>query len=93
MHKRTFSRAVGVLLLFASFAFVPGQFAEGPWSEHYEPVESPVLNALHPTQSTNPAVRPFTTDYDVLGTAEKFPIVCTTASASVRDFASWPRPR
>jgi formate dehydrogenase major subunit len=58
--------------------FVPGQFAEGPWSEHYEPVESPVLNALHPTQNTNPAVRPFTTDYDVLGTAEKFPIVCTT---------------
>jgi formate dehydrogenase major subunit len=58
--------------------FVPGQFAEGPWSEHYEPAESPVLNPMHPAQSSNPAVRPFGTQYDVLGTAEEFPIVCTT---------------
>jgi formate dehydrogenase major subunit len=58
--------------------FVPGQFAEGPWSEHYEPAESPVPNALHPSQSANPAVRPFATEYDVLGTPDKFPIVCTT---------------
>lgn len=58
--------------------FVPGQFVEGPWSEHYEPAESPVPNALHPAQSSNPAVRPFATEYDVLGTADKFPIVCTT---------------
>jgi formate dehydrogenase major subunit len=58
--------------------FIPGQFAEGPWSEHYEPVESPVANALHPEHSSNPAVRPFTTEFDVLGTADKFPIVCTT---------------
>ena len=28
--------------------FVPGQFVEGPWSEHYEPAESPVANPLHP---------------------------------------------
>jgi formate dehydrogenase major subunit len=58
--------------------FVPGQFAEGPWSEHYEPAESPVLNPMHPAQSSNPAVRPFGTQYDVLGTAEEFPIICTT---------------
>jgi formate dehydrogenase major subunit len=58
--------------------FIPGQFAEGPWSEHYEPAESPVDNVLHPTQSANPAVRPFTTEFDVLGTAEEYPIVCTT---------------
>jgi formate dehydrogenase major subunit len=58
--------------------FVPGQFAEGPWSEHYEPVESPVSNLLHASQSSNPAVRPFGTEFDVLGTAEAFPIVCTT---------------
>ena len=38
--------------------FVPGQFADGPWSEHYEPVESPVANPLHPEHSSNPAVRP-----------------------------------
>ena len=58
--------------------FVPGQFVEGPWSEHYEPSESPVPNALHPEHSANPAVRPFGTAFDVLGTADEFPIVCTT---------------
>jgi formate dehydrogenase major subunit len=58
--------------------FVPGQFVEGPWSEHYEPSESPVANPLHATQSANPAVRPFTTEFDVLGTPDQFPIVCTT---------------
>jgi formate dehydrogenase major subunit len=58
--------------------FVPGQFADGPWSEHYEPVESPVPNPLHPAQSANPAVKPFTTEYDTLGTAADYPIVCTT---------------
>ncbi len=58
--------------------FVPGQFAEGPWTEHYEPWESPVANPLHPEHSTNPAVRPFSTDFDVHGTAEDYPIVCTT---------------
>jgi formate dehydrogenase major subunit len=58
--------------------FVPGQFVDGPWSEHYEPAESPVLNPLHPAQSTNPALRRFTTEHDVLGTPDKYPIVCTT---------------
>ncbi len=59
--------------------FVPGQFAEGPWSEHYEPMESPVTNVLHPKQSTNPAVKQFKTPYDKLGTvAEGYDIACTT---------------
>ena len=59
--------------------FVPGQFLEGPWSEHYEPMESPVANPLHPKQSTNPAVKPFKTPYDKLGTvAEGYDIACTT---------------
>ncbi len=58
--------------------FVPGQFVEGPWSEHYEPAESPVANPLHPVQSSNPAIHRFTTEHDVLGSADKFPIVCTT---------------
>ena len=58
--------------------FVPGQFVDGPWSEHYEPVESPVANPLHPEHSSNPAVRAFTTEYDVLGKPDEFPIVCTT---------------
>jgi formate dehydrogenase major subunit len=58
--------------------FMPGPFADGPWSEHYEPAESPVANPLHPEHSSNPAVRPFTTEYDVLGKPDAFPIVCTT---------------
>ena len=58
--------------------FVPGQFVDGPWSEHYEPAESPVANALHPEHSSNPALRPFGTEFDILGTADQFPIVCTT---------------
>jgi formate dehydrogenase-N alpha subunit len=58
--------------------FVPGQFVDGPWSEHYEPAESPVLNPLHPAQSANPAVKPFTTEFDVLGKPDQYPIVCTT---------------
>jgi formate dehydrogenase major subunit len=58
--------------------FVPGPFADGPWSEHYEPAESPVANPLHPEHSSNPAVRAFTTEYDVLGKPDAFPIVCTT---------------
>ncbi len=58
--------------------FVPGQFVDGPWSEHYEPVESPVANPLHAAHSSNPAVKPFTTEFDVLGKADEYPIVCTT---------------
>jgi formate dehydrogenase-N alpha subunit len=58
--------------------FIPGQFADGPWSEHYEPAESPVANPLHPPQSSNPAIHRFTTEFDVLGSADEFPIVCTT---------------
>jgi formate dehydrogenase major subunit len=58
--------------------FVPGQFVDGPWSEHYEPVESPVKNPLHAAHSSNPAVKPFTTEFDVLGTPDEYPIVCTT---------------
>jgi formate dehydrogenase major subunit len=58
--------------------FMPGPFADGPWSEHYEPAESPVANPLHPEHSSNPAVRAFTTEYDVLGKPDAFPIVCTT---------------
>jgi formate dehydrogenase major subunit len=58
--------------------FVPGQFVDGPWSEHYEPAESPVPNALHPSQSFNPAAQLFTTEFDVLGKPDEYPIVCTT---------------
>jgi formate dehydrogenase major subunit len=58
--------------------FVPGQFVDGPLSEHYEPAESPVSNPLHPGHSSNPMVKQFKTPYDTLGEAKDYPIVCTT---------------
>ncbi|HEX6043306.1 MAG TPA: formate dehydrogenase-N subunit alpha [Pyrinomonadaceae bacterium] len=54
-------------------------FADGPFPEHYEPVESPIANPLHPQQSNNPIAKKFTSDLDKLGTPEQgFNIVCTT---------------
>ena len=59
--------------------FVPGQFADGPWTEHYEPMESPVQNPLHPEgQNSNPAAKPFKTQWDRLGKSDEYPIVATT---------------
>jgi len=54
-------------------------FADGPFPEHYEPVESPIANPLHPQQSNNPVAKTFTSDMDKLGTVEQgFNVVCTT---------------
>ena len=62
----------GVAKLFAP------DFVEGPFPEHYEPVESPVENVLHPKVGSNPAAKIFTSDLDKLGTAAEFPYVGTT---------------
>jgi formate dehydrogenase major subunit len=51
---------------------------DGPFPEHYEAVEAPVDNALHPKVSSNPATKKFSSDKDVYGKREDFPIVCTT---------------
>jgi formate dehydrogenase major subunit len=54
-------------------------FADGPFPEHYEPIESPIANPLHPQQSTNPVAKTFKSDLDKYGTpAEGFNVVCTT---------------
>jgi formate dehydrogenase major subunit len=53
-------------------------FADGPFPEHYEPIESPIVNPLHPQQTNNPVVTRFKTDDDKFGTAKDFPVVCTT---------------
>jgi formate dehydrogenase major subunit len=54
-------------------------FADGPFPEHYEPIESPVANPLHPQQSTNPVVRKFTTPMDKYSTVgDGYDIICTT---------------
>jgi len=54
-------------------------FADGPFPEHYEPIESPVSNPLHPKQSNNPVVKKFDTPLDKFGTPDQgFNIICTT---------------
>jgi formate dehydrogenase major subunit len=56
------------------YIFGPGR-TDGPFPEHYEPVESPVANPLSGTQN-NPAItiwRP-----EEIGTPDEYPIVCST---------------
>jgi formate dehydrogenase major subunit len=67
--------AEGVGKIFAPL----GAFADGPFPEHYEPVESPVQNLLHPNQSSNPVVKKMKTAADKYATpGDGFNIVCTT---------------
>jgi len=60
--------------------FVPiGAVTDGPFPEHYEPIESPIKNPLHPEQSNNPVVKKLTTPADKYATPEQgYTIVCTT---------------
>jgi formate dehydrogenase major subunit len=51
---------------------------DGPFPEHYEAVEAPVDNLLHPKVTSNPASKKFSSDKDVYGDKKDFPIVCTT---------------
>jgi formate dehydrogenase major subunit len=55
---------------------------DGPFPEHYEPLESPVKNLMSSLQN-NPVIKLWTTDQDKeigdhVGTADKFPIIATT---------------
>jgi formate dehydrogenase major subunit len=60
--------------------FAPlGAFADGPFPEHYEPIESPVQNALHPGQQNNPVVKKMKTAMDKYSTmGDEFNVICTT---------------
>ncbi len=51
---------------------------DGPFPEHYEAVEAPVDNPLHPKVSASPVLKRFNSDKDKWGKADEFPIVCTT---------------
>lgn len=57
--------------------FAP-DLVEGPFPEHYEPAESPVLNPLHPNVSFNPVAKVFHGAHDKLGEAKDFPYVGIT---------------
>src|SRR6202142_394607 len=64
----------GVGRLFAPI----GVLAEGPFPEHYEPIESPTKNVLHPEQSNNPLVKKFKSPYDKFGDPTEYSIVCAS---------------
>src|ERR1700732_4108548 len=64
----------GVGRLFAPI----GVIADGPFPEHYEPIESPTKNLFHPAQSNNPLVKKFKSPYDKFGDPAEYSIVCTT---------------
>ena len=54
-------------------------FADAPFPEHYEPIESPIENPLHPQQTHNPVVKRFKTPDDKYATPkEGYTVVCTT---------------
>ena len=62
----------GVARLFSS------QMADGPFSEHYEPVESPTGNALHETVPVNPVINWYDGVRETLaGEGDDFPHACT----------------
>ena len=54
---------------------------EGPFPEHYEPVESPIgTNPLHPNVVHSPVLRWFEGVKETIGTKEEYPYACTTYS-------------
>lgn len=59
--------------------FAIDKMAEGPFPEHYEPVETPLgTNPLHPNVVSNPAARIFLEDQQRLGNHQDYPYVGTT---------------
>jgi len=58
--------------------FALDKMAEGPFPEHYEPIESPAANAFHPKVRSNPAARVFPGDREHMGAPEEFPYAATT---------------
>ena len=62
----------GVARLFSS------HLADGPFSEHYEPVESPTTNALHDNVPVNPVIEWYDGVRDTLAQeGDDFPYACT----------------
>jgi formate dehydrogenase major subunit len=55
---------------------------DGPFPEHYEPVESPVRNALSKVQSSPCAQIWRSSEFDKYGTPDAFPIIATTYRVS-----------
>ena len=61
--------------------FAPG-LADGPFPEHYEPVESPIKNPMSSVQY-DPVIKVWNTPgLDAIGSPDRFPIVATTYRVS-----------
>jgi len=61
--------------------FALDKMADGPFPEHYEPMESPLAdNPMNPQQRHSPVVRLFSSDAAQLGEAADYPCVATTYS-------------
>jgi formate dehydrogenase-N alpha subunit len=58
--------------------FARGGMPDGPFPEHYEPMDAYIANPLHPKVSSHPTARIFAADAKSFGTPDKFPIVATT---------------
>ncbi|HBD08333.1 MAG TPA: formate dehydrogenase, partial [Syntrophobacteraceae bacterium] len=62
--------------------FGPGM-VEGPFPEHYEPLEGPLAKNPLSAQLNNPTIAIFKSDLDKVANADqKFPYVCTTYSTT-----------
>ena len=62
--------------------FGPG-LAEGPFPEHYEPLEGPLAKNLLSSQLSSPVIKIFKKECDLYsGCDPKFPFVCTTYSCT-----------
>ena len=75
--------ASNVLAQYDSFTpgrlFSTDKLVDGPFPEHYEPMETPLgTNPLHPKVVNSPAVRIFKSDRERLGKHTEFPYVGTT---------------
>ncbi len=65
-----------------SSLFGPGM-VEGPFPEHYEPLEGPLPKNPMSSQMSNPAIKIFSKECDkVAGCDPKFPLVCTTYTST-----------
>ncbi|MVX87578.1 formate dehydrogenase, partial [Escherichia coli] len=54
---------------------------DGPFPEHYEPIESPIgTNPLHPDVVSSPVARIYNDDITNMGKADAFPYIATTYS-------------
>ena len=63
-----------------AWLFAPGAVKDGPLPVHYEPIESPIGNLLHPKQTCSPVVRLFEGPLNVLAhtPTTEYPIVACT---------------